>query len=91
MTNVETIVAAEAIQLYPNPTTDRVTIQFDFATTTKVSYQLVDVLGRAVMPLEQGISGTTTRTISMQHLPQGVYYLQINIDGKQAIRKVMKL
>ena len=66
--------------IYPNPSSDFITIQFSnkelqpFAAEEKV--QIFDVLGIEVMSLGTGLDLSTQR-IDVSHLPAGVYFIRI--------------
>lgn len=55
------------LKIYPNPATSVINIE----TESEFNAKLMNTQGQIV------IQETTEKTISVQHLPQGVYYLQI--------------
>lgn len=73
------------ISVYPNPVQDRLMIQFANSTESLFSYQIFNQLGQVVQ------SGTQTdRSIDVQQLTPGLYYVAILIDDQSASFKLIK-
>lgn len=85
-----TVVSDTEIILYPNPTTDFVTIKmsgFDFENK-EGSYQLYDIQGRLIKQSE--ITQTTTES-DLSYLSSSTYILRVLFDGEiQETFKVLK-
>lgn len=81
--------SANAI-IYPNPTTDDLTIELTGNTDVAMQTQIFDVMGRAMTPLRPIQNGKAT--ISMQEMPTGIYSLVIT-NGTQILvsKRVVKL
>lgn len=62
------------VEIYPNPTNDKFTVEFDGIATIK----LYDMLGKEV--LTQTTNGKTE--ININHLPKGIYNIQLFSEGK---------
>jgi hypothetical protein len=88
---IELITANEELQdievkLFPNPTSDRITIQSDnFKNTT---LQITDVLGKQI--LQQNINKSET-ILDLSNYSSGQYFLQLERDSKRVVYKIMKL
>ena len=69
--------------IYPNPTSNYLTITNNDASQTSVKYAIVDLTGRIV------ISGTTAfnEKINIQNLSNGNYIIQLNTEVGQKISK----
>ncbi|WP_199120500.1 LamG-like jellyroll fold domain-containing protein [Pedobacter sp. ASV28] len=75
------------IRLYPNPTTDQVTIRFTAGTYQQL--ELSDPIGRVLQRYELA-KGIEEYTVSLGIYPSGTYLLKVNgREGKQ-IMKVIK-
>jgi hypothetical protein len=79
--------------IYPNPTTETITI----ATTTKnhqlQSITLYDITGKAkTLLLYKGeLEGDNKITLNITHLPQGIYFCHITLtNGHTLTRKIIK-
>ena len=77
---------ATSVSVYPNPTTDNVTIVVANGQATQVL--VYDIYGNRI--IQQNIGNNTT-TLNLQHLSSGMYLLQVS-DGKQLLgtKKIIK-
>ncbi|MCW3083328.1 MAG: hypothetical protein JWP12_694 [Bacteroidetes bacterium] len=78
--------------LYPNPATD--VVKMDITSTNKItnnSYKIVNLLGDVVMQKTIGeVSGTTTEVIDLSSLSTGLYFVELNLNGKITTKKIIK-
>ena len=72
------------IKIYPNPTVDLLNIVTDEPINSVV---LTDLQGRAVMTINPH---TPQHTLSITHLPAGIYLLLVMTDNHTDLTKVMK-
>lgn len=75
--------ANETLKIYPNPTTDKLTIETFFPADLKI-YSL---LGQEIMS-QQLPYGTTS--LSIGHLPAGIYTLKISVNGMPLNKFIIK-
>ena len=74
------------VKLFPNPTSDRITIQsYNFKNTT---LQVTDILGKQI--LRQDINKSET-ILDLSNYSSGQYFLQLERDNKQVVYKIIKL
>jgi hypothetical protein len=82
------------LRVFPVPSRDECTIQWNGSTVTAARWELFDLAGRKVasgiLPAEAG------RTIHWRAvdaagraLPAGVYWLRASADGKRATRRIL--
>jgi hypothetical protein len=77
-----------ALSVYPNPTSDRVTIQFASDLALLKNYRLFDLQGRL---LQDAAINTPTFELELQAFPQGVYFLELQTTTDQRLhRRVVK-
>ncbi len=74
------------VRIFPNPTQQQLNIITP--NSRQVELRMVDLMGRTVMTKTFGGDQTM---LNIHQLPAGVYYLWLNIDGKQWIEKVVKV
>lgn len=68
-------------KLFPNPSTDQVTLSFDQALRENLRYSLVNSLGQEV---QSGVFSAQTNKFSVAGLVPGVYWVQVlAVDGRQ--------
>jgi photosystem II stability/assembly factor-like uncharacterized protein len=72
---------SDGIIIYPNPASDEFRLKFHAPFETEVQLSVFDLLGNKVLSkIEQATEGTNENTINCETLPQGYYYVKININ-----------
>ena len=84
----------EALQVYPNPFTNKLTISYNNMGNNKVSIEIFSIAGVRVAVLQQ--PKTTTKgnhsiDWDAAHIPSGVYIIVLTTDTGKKIQKVVKL
>jgi hypothetical protein len=74
------------IMIYPNPTNGSVNITSAEAIT-KITVK--DVLGKAI-DISPVVKNTTTCTLNIQHLPQGIYFITAWVNNNSQTYKLIK-
>jgi hypothetical protein len=84
---------AVSFSLFPNPSTEAVSIQLDLAASAPVRLQLYDATGQLVgIPVDAQVpAGERTFRYSTGGLPTGIYELRLNAGGRTFTRKLVKL
>ncbi len=77
--------------IFPNPAREQVNINFELGKPTQeAQVRLFDALGRTVKTeVWNEYSQQFNRTLSLDQLQQGIYMLQIQVDGKVYNRKLI--
>lgn len=78
-------------KLFPNPTSDRVTIEMDLIQAEAAQFQLVDMMGRIIQ--QKNFSrqfGHIEQTFDLSTQPAGIYLMQLTIAGKRIAGRVAK-
>ena len=70
---------AISVTVFPNPTTNILTLQFSEFTFPNASFQLIDQAGKII--LEKKISEVST-SLNISNEAAGIYYLSINSETK---------
>lgn len=70
------------IKIYPNPATDKVTIDLGHLLTKRREIKLYDMIGQIVKTANLG-EGTSKIDISTQDIPTGIYF--IKIEGQKTM------
>lgn len=79
------------VKVYPNPTTDILTIDVSGVLTSKMDIVLTDMMGRAILSfrnLDIEAKSSFQKSISLESLPKGIYLLRSWIDGVQEVHKI---
>ncbi|OFY87975.1 MAG: hypothetical protein A3F72_08370 [Bacteroidetes bacterium RIFCSPLOWO2_12_FULL_35_15] len=77
----------ENVVVYPNPATSIIEIEFQDTNFQNAEYKIVNLLGEL---LQTGYLEEMKSTISINTLPQGIYYLQLNSKSDFIIKKIVK-
>lgn len=78
------------LNMYPNPATDLVSVQFDLLKNEDVSIKLYNNLGQLVLTQNQGTMerGIKTLAINTSELSTGLYHVNLNIGDKLFSKKI---
>ena len=80
--------SVEEIAINPNPTTGAITIDLQPTNFLRIaSIQLFDLSGRSMI---DRTSYETSINLSLEALPDGLYFLKIKTDSFQSISKILK-
>ncbi|MEI8202284.1 MAG: S8/S53 family peptidase [Bacteroidota bacterium] len=78
------------VYIYPNPTVDIVTVNFNNTDVHKVSVEVYNPLGQQIQPMINNIDNSQL-SIDLTGQMNGIYYLHLNTDKGNAIKKLMLL
>jgi hypothetical protein len=80
-----------SLNVYPNPTSDNLTVNLSLSKTENLTLQIKDVLGQTVIePIYlKNSSGTFTHTISTSKLHNGIYLLDIMGEEGRRTEKIV--
>ena len=76
------------VSVYPNPTTDKITIAFRELVTGKVNLSIYDQMGKLVM--EESKEGQAELSYSLANLVVGNYFLKVNTATKEYVTQISK-
>jgi len=81
-----------ALKITPNPFDDYFQLDYHVQTEENVYINLIDLQGRILRNIvdEEQALGPYQLRINTQDLPTGIYFLQININGEQITKKMVK-
>ena len=76
------------LSIYPNPTNDNCTVQFNLQFPKTIAISVVNVLGQKVMELDKQLfnEGENKLHLKTAQLSEGIYFIQLS-DGLRAITK----
>ena len=77
----------EGISIYPNPASDFVNISMPL-TSEKVTIELFDQLGRQLL-MRNFSEVRTSKRISIEGIPQGVYFVRISDGSSRTTKKLL--
>jgi hypothetical protein len=81
----------DLVSLYPNPTANNADIMLNLEKESNVSVAIYSANGALVAKKEYGnLSGGMVLPIQMTDLGSGLYFINVTIDGKTSIKKLVK-
>jgi PKD repeat protein len=91
--NIESFTDASfPIVVYPNPSTDQITISFETPVITMASFELLDMTGRSVVksPVYSYIPGEASYVMNLpEDITNGIYLLNIYMGESRITKKVI--
>ena len=81
----------ENIEVFPNPASKQLYIQLKAHQVKNMELRLLDVTGKEVLIRQENklSKGQNVLSLNISTLPAGFYQLQLMIDGKMAVEKVV--
>ena len=81
---------ASSLVVYPNPTSDIATIEFNLSAPNTVLMSIRDIAGKEVMVKDYGMlsSGVQKITIDAANLTNGIYFASMKIGEKVVTKKI---
>ena len=76
------------VSVYPNPTTDKITIAFNELVTGKVNLSIYDQMGKLVM--QENKEGQAELSYSLANLVVGNYFVKVNTATKEYVTQISK-
>ncbi len=80
--------AGSAIEFYPNPASNRVTINFNSTLNKDADIVITDINGKQLLK-SVARKGATTHTIGNLNLPSGVYMVAFNFENQRVLKKLV--
>jgi len=82
-----------SIEVFPNPTTDEITVTFEVEETTNANLSIYDVVGRKVITILDGQlpNGKYAYNENLGQLEQGIYMVTLSLENEGVkVSKVVK-
>jgi hypothetical protein len=91
ITDINEIESVSSLSVYPNPAGDVLNLTLELSQATPMTLSLIDQLGQKVevRDLSKLESGVNELEMDVSGLSSGVYYLQIESQGRIATRKIV--
>lgn len=91
ISGIESKVQVDASNLYPNPASDQLRLEYTLLESTQLEMTITDVNGKMVHRESTGKLpvGEHRSTFDIKHLPRGMYALNIILEGEVITNKFM--
>ena len=89
--SIEKVIKNHKVSIFPNPTSDFVTVSFDLEKPSHLEIDLYDIAGTKVKDIHSGFVSEQlfTKTISVGNLPVGTYFIKISTHKNYTIKKII--
>ena len=77
-----------SVSIYPNPTTDKITLAFDEIISGKLQLSIYDEMGRLV--LQANREAEAELSYSLANLSAGNYFVKVNTSTKEYVTQISK-
>lgn len=79
------------VNVFPNPSNDKVHIQFSTSKSEDVTIRLIDLAGRMVQnQVMTTESGLNTFAFDVMQLPKGIYLIELNSSENRSVKRFVK-
>ena len=80
------------MNIFPNPVTHAVNVEFTLKTNSQINLQLYDELGKLVKIIKKDnySIGNNKIQLEMGNLKSGIYFVSLNVDDKVFTRQIVK-
>lgn len=78
------------LKIYPNPATDRLTIELPEQASQKLHLRLFNAQGQLLRDEDQNPSGKSSQLDELGRLPAGLYLVQLEADGQRYFARFVK-
>lgn len=82
---LENLDLASKFNVYPNPTSSLINIVYDQSTLLDYRVVFMDVNGKIL------IGNKNLKTIDITNYSEGIYYLEIESEGRKFTKKIVKV
>jgi len=81
------------VQVYPNPFSDQVSVEFEVTNPSRVSIELMNSLANIVWTKDLGTlpSGIYTNSLDIRHLASGIYFCRLQVGDQVVVKRLVKL
>ncbi len=88
-TSIEDNSFAKGITVYPNPTSDKITIDINNSKDKKITISLKNVLGQEVFVRKQSVPINTKEVIDITAFAKGIYCLEVKNSEATFLQKIV--
>lgn len=83
--------AAHALNVFPNPTTEQVTVAFALDQSEMATVRLLDITGREVLLAHKGFlgQGEQRHKVDVSALPAGLYLAQVQLEQQTLVQRLI--
>ena len=77
-------------RLWPNPSQGQVQLELSLPASGKVlTWRLYNALGQQLLQQEERVEQESRHQLSLQNLPKGIYFLEIEWEGQREVKQLV--
>ncbi|MEM6965503.1 MAG: T9SS type A sorting domain-containing protein, partial [Bacteroidota bacterium] len=81
-----------SLKVYPIPTYENVLLNYILKENAYLQFRLYNTSGQLLSYIAKSqLAGEHTDTLDLEYLPQGVYWLSVQIDQQTMVKKIVKI
>src|SRR5690606_20511898 len=86
---LEEIDFMKSLDLYPNPTSENLTINYNLNHGKKMIIDILDITGRLILPVSNDFSpaGIHSVNANVTGLSPGIYFVRLQVGNRQIVRR----
>jgi hypothetical protein len=78
------------LKIYPNPSTEKITIDMNLKNSEKISLELLDITGKVILVKDAGmLKGESKQNLDVSGISNGSYFLRISSPSDCEVRKIV--
>lgn len=78
------------VNIFPNPFTAQLTISLEMIRGDIWKYSIQDIFGRIVNSSQKHLENSTSKSIDLSNLSNGIYFVEIFVNGERTVKKILK-
>lgn len=78
---------ADELTIYPNPVSDKITLDFGGKTFSKAHITFYNMLGEKV---SSSVLSSNSPTIDISGFPSGIYLMEVILNGERILKRIIK-
>ncbi len=80
------------VTISPNPFTTDIAIAVQKENLQQATFTIANLLGQQVYTKqENNLSASYTKMLDLSYLPNGIYFVQVEVDGERVVREMVKV
>ena len=88
--NTNEIDELKRVNLYPNPTSDWVTLEMSFSKSVDVEIQVTNLVGQLLYTTNLKNATQEKVELDLEKFPAGMYFVRMKVDTQSSVLKLMK-
>ena len=89
--NFATTIGEVSYSIFPNPTSDMITLEFTEVTQNESNIEIYDAIGNRIESANHNIQDGATKTMNVSHYRSGIYMVRVTNGNAFKVQRFMRL